>query len=123
MKSQIVYNEAYNSLLSIAEELITAIFNKQKEKGVIDKNAKIENGFEIDAWKFGVDIQNVIVWGGDYGYDNIIAKNFDVEVIRFDGRNIYLINKWENEYPFANLPLNSMVFVNNCLEEILGNGE
>ena len=123
MKSEIVYNEAYNSLLSIAKELITAIFNKQKENGVIDKNAKIENGFEIDTWEFGVDIHNVIVWGDDYGYDEIVAENLDVDKIRFDGKNIYLIDEWENEYSFANLPLNSMVYVNNCLEEILENGK
>lgn len=123
MKSEIVYNETYNSLLSIAKELITVIFNKQKENGVIDKNAKIENGFEIDVWEFGIDIHNVIVWGNDYGYDNIVANNFDVDKIRFDGRNIYLFDEWENEYSFANLPLNSMVFVNNCLEEILENGK
>ena len=123
MKSEIVYNEAYNSLLSIAKELITAIFNKQKENGVIDKNAKIENGFEIDTWEFGVDIHNVIVWGDDYRYDEIVAENLDVDKIRFDGKNIYLIDEWENEYSFANLPLNSMVYVNNCLEEILENGK
>lgn len=123
MKSEIVYNNAYDSLLSIAKELITAIFEKQKENGVIDNDAKIEDGFEIDSWEFGVDIHNVIVWGDDYGYNDIVAKYFDGDIIRFDGKNIYLIDELENEYAFANLPLNSMVYVNNCLEDILGNGE
>lgn len=121
MKSDIVYNDAYNSLLSIAKELITAIFNKQKENGVIDENAKIEDGFEINSWNFGVDIHNVIVWGDDYGYDEIVAKEVDIDIIRFDGKNIYLVAGGKNadEYLFDNLPLNSMVYVNNCLEEIL----
>jgi hypothetical protein len=119
MKSEVVYNEAYNGLLSIAKELITDIFEKDKANGIIDKNAKIEDGFEIDGWESGVDIYNVIVWGNDYGYDGVVAKKMDVNVIRFDGKNIYLVDEWENVVSFADLPLNSMVFVNNCLEDIL----
>lgn len=119
MKSEVVYNEAYNGLLSIAKKLITNIFEKDKANGIIGKNAKIEDGFEIDGWEFGIDINNVIVWGNDSGYDGVVAKNMDVNVIRFDGKNIYLVDEWENVVSFANLPLNSMVFVNNCLEDIL----
>ena len=120
MKSEIVYNEAYNSLLSIAKELITAIFEKQKASGIIDNNAKIENGFEIECEKrYGLNLYNVIVWGDDNGYSGVVAKEVDVKIIYFDGKNINLIDEEDDEYLFANLPLNSMVYVNNCLEEIL----
>ena len=120
MKSEIVYNEAYDSLLSIAKELITAIFEKQKASGVIDNDTKIENGFEIECEKsYGLNLYNVIVWGDDNGYSGVVAKEVDVKIIYFDGKNINLIDEEDDEYLFANLPLNSMVYVNNCLEEIL----
>ena len=120
MKSEIVYNEAYDSLLSIAKELITAIFEKQKASGVIDNDTKIENGFEIECEKsYGLNLYNVIVWGDDNGYSGVVAKEVDVKIIYFDGKNINLIDEEDDEYLFANLPLNSMVYVNNYLEEIL----
>ena len=120
MKSEIVYNEAYDSLLSIAKELIIAIFEKQKASGIIDNDTKIENGFEIECEKCdGLNLYNVIVWGDDNGYSSVVAKEVDVKIIYFDGKNINLIDEEDDEYLFANLPLNSMVYVNNCLEEIL----
>lgn len=105
MKAEIIYNKAQADLIDLAKALLSEITEKIKS----DK---------IDITIYDVDLTNVIVWGEDVSYDGILAKGFDIERIYFDGKNIELYN--EEEYRnFFELPLNSMVFVINGLEEIL----
>lgn len=100
-----IYNDASSKLINLATELLIKI----------TKNIRTNR---INVTDYDVDLTNVIVWGEDESYDEILAKGFDIEVIYFDGKNIEIYN--EEEYRnFFELPLNSMVFVINGLEEIL----
>ena len=114
MVAEKLYNDFLNKITESAKGFAEGIY-LMKTKG----KAKIENYFEINPYDdYGVDMANVIIWGGDYNYDGVCAKSFNVETISFDGMNIVLFNEDGDDVRFTELPANSMVFVCNCLEEI-----
>ena len=116
MKAENIYNKAVEELTNIAKECIQQIARKRFEKGISDT---IE--YRVDPWEYGVDGSNVIVWGDDYGYSGVSADTIDISDITMDddAKNIYINGTDDEVELFANLPMNSMVFVCDILENIL----
>ena len=116
MKAENIYNKAVEELTNIAKECIQQIARKRFEKGISDT---IE--YRVDPWEYGVDGSNVIVWGDDYGYSGVSADTIDISDITMeeDATNIYINGTDDEVELFANLPMNSMVFVCDILENIL----
>ena len=97
-----IYNDASSKLINLATELLIKITENIKTN-------------RINVTEYDVDLTNVIVWGED----EILAKGFDIETIYFDGKNIEIYNEEEEYRNFFELPMNSMVFVVNGIEDIL----
>ena len=116
MIAEMIYNSAVENLNNLVKDLLNKFYNKDKESGLVDY--PIEDGYTLDIWDFGKEFTNVIVWCDDCYYtDGPDCKAIDCSTIYFDGKNIILTNE-DNDYPFMNLPMNSMVYVASVLEEI-----
>lgn len=117
MKAENIYNKAVEELTNIAKECIQQIARKRFEKGTSDT---IE--YRVDPFEYGVDGSNVIVWGDDYGYSSgVSAETIDISDITMedDVENIYINGTNDEVELFVDLPMNSMVFVCDILENIL----
>lgn len=116
MKAENIYNKAVDELTALAKECIQQIARKRFSHGISD-------GIEylVDPWEYGVDGSNVIVWGDDYSYSGASAETIDISNIEMDddAKNIYINGTNDEVELFANLPMNSMVFVCSILESIL----
>ena len=116
MIAEMIYNSAVENLNNLVKDLLNKFYNKDKESGLVDY--PIKGGYTLDIWDFGKEFTNVIVWCDDCYYtDGPDCKAIDCSTIYFDGKNIILTNE-DNDYPFMNLPMNSMVYVASVLEEI-----
>ena len=116
MKAENIYNKAVEELANIAKECLQQIARKRFTHGISDT---IE--YRVDPWEYGMDGSNVIVWGDDYSYSGASVETIDINDIEMDddAKNIYLNGTNDEVELFANLPMNSMVFVCSILESIL----
>ena len=116
MKAENIYNKAIDELTALAKECIQQIARKRFSHGISDD---IE--YLVDPWEYGMDGSNVIVWGDDYSYSGASAETIDISNIEMDddAKNIYINGTNDEVVLFANLPMNSMVFVCSILESIL----
>ena len=116
MKAENIYNKAVDELTALAKECIQQIARLRFTHGISDT---IE--YLVDPWEYGMDGSNVIVWGDDYGCYGVSANAIDINNIEMDddAKNIYINGTNDEVELFANLPMNSMVFVCSILENIL----
>lgn len=116
MKAENIYNKAVDELTALAKECIQQIARKRFDKGISD-----DVEYLVDPWEYGMDGSNVIVWGDDYSYSGASAETIDISNIEMDddAKNIYINGTNDEVELFANLPMNSMVFVCSILESIL----
>lgn len=118
MKAEEIYNKALKEIKEFAIYEMMNINNLRVAKGIEDAPNSEDDEIVVDPWEYGEDADHVIVWGDDFGYDEVSATTFDVENIVLRQGNIVLIDKYENEIVFDELPMNSMVFITNILEKI-----
>jgi len=112
MEAEKIYNKALNDLFELAKARLFELIR-------IDNPTYDGGDVEIDV--IDADLTNVVIWGDDCDYYGIYAKAIDIASISFDGNNIYVYDEEQNEINFQNMPLNSMVFVINGIEEMLDN--
>ena len=116
MKADRIFRKAVDDLFELAKEILFELIR-------FDNPTYDGGDVEIDVTD--ADLTNVIILGDVYGNDcdyyPVNASGIDITSISFDGNNIYLYDEEQNEINFQNLPLNSMVFVINGIEEILNN--
>lgn len=116
MKAENIYNKAVEELTNIAKDCIQQIARLAFTKGIADIIR-----YEVDPWEYKEDGDNLIVWGDDYSYSGVCAETIDINCITMDNeaKNIYISGTNGEEALFADLPMNSMVFVCSILENIL----
>lgn len=116
MKAENIYNKAVEELTNIAKDCIQQIARLAFTKGIADIIR-----YEVDPWEYKEDGDNLIVWGDDYSYSGVCAETIDINCITMDNeaKNIYISGTNGEEVLFADLPMNSMVFVCSILENIL----
>lgn len=115
MKAENIYNKAVEELTNIAKECIQQIARLDFTKGITDFIR-----YEVDPWEFNEDGDNLIVWCDD-SYGTVGVNVIDIDCITMDAeaKNIYINGTNGEEVLFADLPMNSMVFVCDILENIL----
>lgn len=118
MKAEEIYNKALNEIKEFAIYEMMNINNLRVAKGIEDAPNSEDDEIIVDPWEYGEDADHVIVWGDDFGYDEVSAATFDVDKIVLQNGNIVLMDKYENGIVFDELPMNSMVFITNILEKI-----
>lgn len=118
MKAEEIFNKALKEIKEFAIYEMMNISNLRVAKGIEDAPNSEDDEIVVDPWEYGEDADNVIVWGDDYGYDEVSASTFDVDKIVLQKGNITLMDKDENGILFDELPMNSMVFITNILERI-----
>ena len=112
MEAEKIYNKALNDLFELAKARLFELIR-------IDNPTYDGGDVEIDV--IDADLTNVVIWGDDCDYYGVYANAIDIASISFDGDNIYVYDEEQNEINFQNMPLNSMVFVINGIEEMLNN--
>ncbi len=118
MKAEEIYNKALKEIKEFAIYEMMNINNLRVAKGIEDAPNSVDDEIIVDPWEYNEDADNVIVWGDDFGYDEVSATTFDVDKIVLQNGNIILVDKDENGILFDELPMNSMVFITNILEKI-----
>ena len=116
MEAEKIYNKVLNDLFELAKARLFELIR-------IDNPTYDGGDVEIDVTD--ADLTNVIIWGDVYGNDcdyyPVNASGIDITSICFDGNNIYLYDDEQNEVNFQTMPLNSMVFVINGIQNMLDN--
>lgn len=118
MKAEEIFNKALKEIKEFAIYEMMNISNLRVAKGIEDAPNSVDDEIVVDPWEYNEDADNVIVWGDDFGYDEVSATTFDVDKIVLQKGNIILMDKDENGILFDELPMNSMVFITNILEKI-----
>lgn len=115
MKAENIYNKAVDELTALAKDCIQQIARLAFTKGIADFIR-----YEVDPWEFKEDGDNLIVWCDD-SYGTVGVDVIDIDCITMDdeAKNIYISGTNGREVLFADLPMNSMVFVCSILENIL----
>ena len=112
MKADKIFSKAIDDLFELAKEVLFELIR-------VDNPTYDGGDVEIDVTD--ANLTKVVIWGDDCDYYGVYANAIDIASISFDGNNIYLYDDEQNEVNFQNMPLNSMVFVINGIEEILNN--
>lgn len=118
MKAEEIFNKALKEIKEFAIYEMMNINNLRVAKGIEDAPNSVDDEIIVEPWEYGEDADHVLVWCDDYGYDEVSAATFDVDKIVLQKGNITLMDKDENGILFDELPMNSMVFITNVLENI-----
>lgn len=112
MKADRILGKAVDDLFELAKEVFFELIR-------LDNPTYDGGDVEIDVTD--ADLTNVVIWGDDCDYYGVYASAIDITSISFDGNNIYVYDDEQKEINFQNLPLSSMVFVINGIQNMLDN--